>query len=175
MINQVYPLPSKPLTLDLMETLDLYFRRACYHLDLQIRFCSFFVHDSSTEATELARKSPKFPWGPNLEAFTVLSRCFTCLKSMHKIRENVKWGKETFKLGFFGLSNWHYTLREFFHLQTSTRMDLGLWMLVYLTFISTHSVTTFLFLFLFLWNAFLNGVKSKQTAILLPDGVGKHH
>jgi hypothetical protein len=30
-------------------------------LDLQIRFCSFFVQDSSTEATELARKSPKFP------------------------------------------------------------------------------------------------------------------
>jgi hypothetical protein len=27
-------------------------------LDLQIRFCSFFVHDSSTEATELPRKSP---------------------------------------------------------------------------------------------------------------------
>jgi hypothetical protein len=27
---------------------------------LQIWFCSFFVHDS-TEATELARKSPKFP------------------------------------------------------------------------------------------------------------------
>ncbi len=31
-------------------------------LDLQIRFCSFFfVHDSPTEATEPARKSPKFP------------------------------------------------------------------------------------------------------------------
>jgi hypothetical protein len=30
-------------------------------LDLQIRFCSFFVHDSSAEATELARKSPTFP------------------------------------------------------------------------------------------------------------------
>jgi hypothetical protein len=51
--------PSKPITLDLMETLGLFFRRACYHwnasyrknggikscrkpLDLQIRFCSFF-------------------------------------------------------------------------------------------------------------------------------------
>jgi hypothetical protein len=31
------------------------------NFDLQIRFCSLFVHDSSTEATELARKSPKFP------------------------------------------------------------------------------------------------------------------
>jgi hypothetical protein len=30
-------------------------------LGLQVRFFSFFVHDSSTEATELARKSPKFP------------------------------------------------------------------------------------------------------------------
>jgi hypothetical protein len=30
-------------------------------LDLQIRFCSFFVHDLSTEATELTRKSSKFP------------------------------------------------------------------------------------------------------------------
>jgi hypothetical protein len=40
-------------------------------LDLQIRFCSFFVDDSSTEATELARKSPKFPCGPKVEAFTV--------------------------------------------------------------------------------------------------------
>ncbi len=40
-------------------------------LDLQIRLRSFFVHDSSTEATELVRKSPKFPWGPKLETFTV--------------------------------------------------------------------------------------------------------
>jgi hypothetical protein len=23
------------------------------------------VHDSSKEATELAKKGPKFPWGPN--------------------------------------------------------------------------------------------------------------
>jgi hypothetical protein len=30
-------------------------------LDLQIWFCSFFAYDSSTEATELARKRPKFP------------------------------------------------------------------------------------------------------------------
>jgi hypothetical protein len=30
-------------------------------LDLQVWFCSFFVHDSSTEDTELAIKSPKFP------------------------------------------------------------------------------------------------------------------
>ncbi len=76
---------SPYLTLDLMETLDLFFRRACCHwnasyrknkenkscwrtLDLEIRFCSFFVHDSSTE---LARKSPKFPSDPKLEAFTV--------------------------------------------------------------------------------------------------------
>jgi hypothetical protein len=36
--------------------------RSCkINSDLQIRFCSFFVHDSSTEAAELARKSPKFP------------------------------------------------------------------------------------------------------------------
>jgi hypothetical protein len=30
-------------------------------LDLQIRLCSFLVHDSSKEATELAKKGPKFP------------------------------------------------------------------------------------------------------------------
>jgi hypothetical protein len=35
-------------------------------LDLQIWFCSFFAHDSSSEATELARK------GPKLEAFTLI-------------------------------------------------------------------------------------------------------
>jgi hypothetical protein len=29
-------------------------------LDLQIWFCSFFAHDSFTEAIQLARKSPKF-------------------------------------------------------------------------------------------------------------------
>jgi hypothetical protein len=29
------------------------------------------VHDSSKEATELARKGPKFPWGPKLEALMV--------------------------------------------------------------------------------------------------------
>jgi hypothetical protein len=34
-------------------------------LDLKIWFCSCLVHDSSKEATELAKKSPK------LEAFTV--------------------------------------------------------------------------------------------------------
>ncbi len=42
-------------------------------LDVQIRFCSFLVHDSSKEATELAREGPKFPWGPKLEALTVAS------------------------------------------------------------------------------------------------------
>jgi hypothetical protein len=36
-------------------------------LDVQIRFCSFLVHDSSKEATELARE------GPKLEALTVAS------------------------------------------------------------------------------------------------------
>jgi hypothetical protein len=30
-------------------------------LDLQIRFRSFFAQDSSTEVTELATRSPKFP------------------------------------------------------------------------------------------------------------------
>jgi hypothetical protein len=29
--------PSKPLTLDLMETLDLFFRRACYHQNASYR------------------------------------------------------------------------------------------------------------------------------------------
>jgi hypothetical protein len=29
-------------------------------LDLQTWFCSFLVHDSSKEATELAKKCPKF-------------------------------------------------------------------------------------------------------------------
>ncbi len=76
-------LPSKPLTSDLFS------RRACYrwnasyrkneekkscrkHLDLLIQFCSFLVHEPSKEATELAKKiTPKFPWGPKLEAFPV--------------------------------------------------------------------------------------------------------
>jgi hypothetical protein len=40
-------------------------------LDLQIWFC-FLVHDSSKEATELAKKGPTFPLGTKLEAFTVL-------------------------------------------------------------------------------------------------------
>jgi hypothetical protein len=35
--------------------------RKTLDLQIKIRFFSFFVHDSSTEATELARKSPKFP------------------------------------------------------------------------------------------------------------------
>jgi hypothetical protein len=39
--------------------------------ELQIRVCSFLVHDSSNETTELARKCPKFPSGPKLGAFTV--------------------------------------------------------------------------------------------------------
>jgi hypothetical protein len=42
-------------------------------LDLQIWFCSFLVRDSFKEATELARKGPKFPLGPKLEALTVFS------------------------------------------------------------------------------------------------------
>jgi hypothetical protein len=46
-------------------------------LDLQIWFCSFFVHDSSKETKELARKSPKFPCGPKLETFTAIERAFT--------------------------------------------------------------------------------------------------
>ncbi len=81
-------IPSKPRTLDLIETLDLFFRRACYHRNafyrkmktikvvekLQIyKFGSvlFLVHDSSEAATELAKKASKFPWGLKLEGFTV--------------------------------------------------------------------------------------------------------
>jgi hypothetical protein len=41
-------------------------------LDLQIRFYSFLVHDSSKEVTELANKGPKFPWGPRLQALRVV-------------------------------------------------------------------------------------------------------
>jgi hypothetical protein len=39
--------------------------------DLQIRFCSFLVPDSSEEATELEKKKkgPKFPRGPELRGF----------------------------------------------------------------------------------------------------------
>jgi hypothetical protein len=42
-------------------------------LDLQICFRSSLVHDSSKEATELAKekKGSKFPWDPKLGAFTV--------------------------------------------------------------------------------------------------------
>jgi hypothetical protein len=46
------------------------------HLDLHIRFYSFLVHDSSKEATELAKIGPKFPQAPKLEAFTVLVLSF---------------------------------------------------------------------------------------------------
>jgi hypothetical protein len=34
-------------------------------------FCSSLIHNSSKEATELARKGLKFQWGPKLETFTV--------------------------------------------------------------------------------------------------------
>jgi hypothetical protein len=40
-------------------------------LAVQICFRSFFVHVSSKEGTELAKKDPKCPWGPKLGAFTV--------------------------------------------------------------------------------------------------------
>ncbi len=66
-------IPSKPLTLDLMETLDLFFRRACYHwnvshrkikrikvVDLQIRFCSFLYLTHPKKLQNLQKKSPKF-------------------------------------------------------------------------------------------------------------------
>ncbi len=82
-----YLVPSRPLILDLMETLDLFFRRACYrwnasyrkmkrikvveklyiyYLDLFI-FCTRFIHRSY----RACKKSPEFPWGPKLEVFTV--------------------------------------------------------------------------------------------------------
>jgi hypothetical protein len=51
-------------------------------LDVQIWLCSFFVYDSSTEVTEVARKSPKFPRGPKLEAFTVGIRGIFCEKAI---------------------------------------------------------------------------------------------
>jgi hypothetical protein len=56
-------IPSKPLTLDLMETLDL------YTLDLQIWFCSFFVQDSSKEAAELAKKKSKLSMRSRVRGF----------------------------------------------------------------------------------------------------------
>ncbi len=86
---------SKPLTLDLI------FWRACYHwnasygkknrqnescrktLDLQTWFCSFLVHDSSKEATELAKKCPKFLWGLTLEDCMV-AYSHTQLKQHHE-------------------------------------------------------------------------------------------
>jgi hypothetical protein len=36
-IRTDFKVPSKPLTLDLMETLDLFFRRACYHCNASYR------------------------------------------------------------------------------------------------------------------------------------------
>jgi hypothetical protein len=45
--------------------------------DLQSGFWSFLAHNSPKEAVDLARNGPKFPWGPKLEAFTVLF--FFCL------------------------------------------------------------------------------------------------
>ncbi len=63
-------LPSKPLTLGLMKTLDLFFRTcpteneeniSCRKpLDLQIRFCSFSGTYSYKEAKELAKKVQSF-------------------------------------------------------------------------------------------------------------------
>ncbi len=61
--------PSKPLTLDLMETSDLFseglakrvlqknewIKRCEKLLDSQSRFCSFLAQDLSKEATDLAR------------------------------------------------------------------------------------------------------------------------
>jgi hypothetical protein len=44
--------------------------------DPQVQLCSFLAHDLSKEATELAKKGPKFPWGPKLETFTVMFQAF---------------------------------------------------------------------------------------------------
>ncbi len=76
-VQQSSELPAKPLTLDLMETLELYlfissknaFLSKCVlqkkkeenesfrgTFNLQIQFCPCLVHDSSEEVTELPRK-----------------------------------------------------------------------------------------------------------------------
>jgi hypothetical protein len=40
--------------------------------DLHIRFCLFLVNNSSEEATEIASKGSRCPWGSKLEAFSLL-------------------------------------------------------------------------------------------------------
>ncbi len=66
------------------------YKRYTKTLDLPIRFCSFFVHDSSIEATELPRKSPKFPWGPKLEAFAV--KCGKTVRTVIFSSATARWG-----------------------------------------------------------------------------------
>jgi hypothetical protein len=87
---------SKPLTLDLMETVGRYYYYYYYYsqkgllwskrvvqinmkwikvgektFHLQTLFCSCFVRNLSKEATDLARIGRKFPWGAKLEAYMV--------------------------------------------------------------------------------------------------------
>ncbi len=82
-------LPSKPLTLDIMKTLDLIFfqkglllsicvlrknewnKSSRRTFDLESRFCSFLSQNSPEEATNLAENGPMFPWGPKLETFAI--------------------------------------------------------------------------------------------------------
>ncbi len=70
--------PSKPLTLDLMETLEFFFQKglllskqvlqenewnkSCRQtFDVQSQFCSFLAQNSSKEGTDLVRNGSKFP------------------------------------------------------------------------------------------------------------------
>jgi hypothetical protein len=68
--------------LDLRETLDLFFRKTCYHRNTSYRRTKrikvveklyTYEFGSVQEVTELARKGSKLPRGPKLEAFTVLT------------------------------------------------------------------------------------------------------
>ncbi len=54
--------------------------------DLQTRVWSFLVRDSYKETTDLARRGPKFPGCPKLDAFTVLVGIFFfCCEFKNKI------------------------------------------------------------------------------------------
>jgi hypothetical protein len=90
-------IPSKHITLDLMETSDLFFRRGCLNWNtsyrkmerikvvekLQIyKFRSlhfwYMIHPKKLQNSQ---KNLKFSWGPMLEAFTVYRR--TCRQIQH--------------------------------------------------------------------------------------------
>jgi hypothetical protein len=56
-------------------------------LHLKVWFSSFMVHNSSKEATALARNGPKFPCGFKLEASTVFPPSYK-IYCVHELKVN---------------------------------------------------------------------------------------